>query len=138
MFTLLIAAVLAGPLPDAAPTLSLRVHLGKDARSRIARHELENPHHFWVSRRMEIGRHYRLIVDEDSFDQPTYQIGHGPREPFAPGACAASGSFIRSLTSICELDNWERLNTEGYYTFDGRRYEHYHRPQKPETFPPLR
>lgn len=110
MTTILLLAIVCGPLPEASPTLTLRLHLGIDQRSKIARAELSREDLFWTWRLEKIRQNYRLIVDDDAFDNPTWQIGHGDRQVFRPGSFAASGTFIQALESIAEIDNWERRN----------------------------
>jgi hypothetical protein len=111
LFTFLILVPLVGPLPDA--TLVLRIHLGRDQRSKIALAELTRDHPWWTAKRIAIQQHYKIRVDNLANNSPSWQIGNGPRQEFRPGTFNGSGMFMLALKSIADIDQWER--NRGYY-----------------------
>ncbi len=142
MSLILAITILAGPLPEInRPSLWITVHLGHDKKSFIAARELKNPHHFFKSLRHDIETHYRLVTDDEAFDEPTYSIGRGgTRMKFRSGSFGGSGAFLLSLKSIADIDQWERhYPKERYakneeelsYSFAGRDES-----DKPAVFPP--
>jgi hypothetical protein len=142
MFSILLLAVLTGPLPKAQPTLTLRIHLGNDFASSVIRSELARTHPWFALKRQAIEQNYRLVIDDDEFDGPSYSIGRGAeRQVFRPGSFRASGCFMRALESICEVDRYERENADcDYESVDGRmRYSPLriaeHRSRRPAPWP---
>jgi len=114
MTTILILALLSGPQPDAIGRIPLKIHCGRDWRSKIIRSELSRNHPWFAAKRQVIGERYKIMVDDDENLQPSYQIGSGERMRFAAGAFAASGSFMLTLSSVVECDLWERGSEDGY------------------------
>ncbi len=101
--------LMAGPPQPSGASMPLKIHLGRDHRSAVARSELGNMHEWFWEKRLKIEAGYRLIIDEDSLDCPTYQIGRGDdRHQFPAGAFVASGTFMLTLLSIAMVDQWER------------------------------
>ena len=146
MVAILIYAALVGPLPD-PPVLTLRIHLGRDHRSRIALAELSRNHPWWNAKRRHVQEHYRIIVDDQANDEPTWQIGTGDeRHKFPPGTFIASGSFWLCLESITGIDYWERHNPfldgnpwpdEDTLTEHQRQILKIHLSTRPEQFPSI-
>ena len=113
MYAALLFAVLTGPrLQAPRPTLEIRIHVGNGRESSVIRSELNCDHEWFLSKRLRIENAYRLMLVDDLFkSRPTYQIGKGDaRHDFAPGAFAASGSFMATLESVAAIDAWERAN----------------------------
>lgn len=135
---LLLAAVLTGQPPDAKPTLRLIVHIdAKSREGRIVESELSREHLWFASRRYFIGQNYRIEVRDDVFkSRACYQIGTADeRHEFPQGTFSASGSFIRTLESIADIDQWERHEPD--------RHTYYGYPEwliegaaRPIPFPP--
>lgn len=140
MYALLIAAVLTGPLPEAKPSLALRIHLSNSRESDVIRQELACDHEWFLSRRLAVERHYRIVLIEDLYrSRPCYQIGTGDdRHEFPPGSFAASGSAMRTIQSLCAVDHWHRAFPEYRYRMfaDGSYGAQRADGDKPEVFPP--
>ncbi len=143
---ILALAVLAGPHRDAVPAISIRIHLGRDHASKLAASELRNDSQFFLDRRRAIyDMGYKIEVDDDALDWPTYQIGRGDtRHRFPPGAFNGSGVWTHTLKSIVDIDRWEREYDDGWrttYTKNGPAFrkdwgliEEYFK-RRPEEFP---
>lgn len=132
----ILAALLTGPFPE--PNLKLTVHLGRDRNSAVFRSELGRHDAWSIEHRLAIGRTHRLLVDDDEFSRPTYQIGSGQRLPFPRGACAASGTAMLTLRSIAETDAWEREYVSPWGHWKDGEYEELdpeHEKRKPFQFP---
>lgn len=111
MTAFVLLVVLSGPPLPSDSTLQLRLHLGRDFASRVIRSELSRNGPYFLSKRLAIERHYRIVVDDDANLEPTYQIGRGgERLRFRQGTFAASGTFIRHLAHLCAVNLWERRN----------------------------
>lgn len=136
---LLTAALLVGPLPE-PPTLQLRLHLGTDHQSRVIESELRNRDQWFVEHRLNVERHFRIMIDHDARLFPTYQIGYGgDRERFRPGTFIGSGTFLLALESLAEIDAWEREFPESIWRIDEETHEYgavRDRRTRPESFPP--
>lgn len=113
---LLACAILTGAPPQYTGTLQLRIHLGKDRESAIIRSELARQQPYFLAKRLFVEANYRLIVDEDANDRPSYQFGRGgERTFFRPGSFRSSGCFMRALESIAEVDRYERECGDGWH-----------------------
>ncbi len=135
----LVGAILFGdPCFGSDPTLTLRLHLGTDQRSRILAHEMTCDHPYWVAERCRIDRLVRVKLDDEAHREPTWQIGRGRRETFPAGAFTASGSAIRTVRSIVELDRWQRENHPPVWRIDSSTGQYKRLPphDRPEVFPP--
>lgn len=145
MNLILAAILLCGPPGEPMrATVPLSIHLGRDQRSAIARSELARVDPFFSHRRFVIETRFRLTIDEDEYSMPTYSLGSGDtRHTFPTGAFSASGSFIRTIESLCAIDRWERTapDVRTVYTpgVDGWAQEvrsYRDEKDKPEQFPP--
>jgi len=131
-------AVLTGP-PLNQPTLTLRIHCGRDFSSQVIKSELSRLEPYFLEKWQFIESHYRLELDDDANLEPTYSIGRGgSRERFRPGTFRCSGTFIRSLESLCELDQWERRQGDSgtYMQIDGS-WVTFTEIHKPVPYPPV-
>lgn len=143
---MLAVLILSGPPQPSGATIPLRIHLGRDWRSNVAKHELECRHEWFWAKRLRIEASYRIVVDDDASDFPTWEIGRNQeRQRFLAGSFSGSGAFLCALESIAAIDRWERDNPflegsmwadEEYMTDWQRRALIKHRETRPEIFPP--
>lgn len=112
MFAALLFAILAGPPVDQPGRIALRLHLGRTQESAVVRSELARDHEWFLTRRLAIEAHYRIVLIEDLYSgRPSYQIGTGDeRHEFPAGAFTCSGAFMLTLKSVADGDKWDRQN----------------------------
>jgi hypothetical protein len=139
---ILAAALMTGPPQPSGATLKLTIHLGRDRDSRIIRSELSRQEPYFLEKRLRVETSYRLTVDEEANDRPSYQIGRGDREFFRRGSFRASGCFMAALASIVECDRYERENDDGWSNVNGvlgydRRRIIERENRRPVPWPPL-
>jgi hypothetical protein len=90
--------------PPIKHNLTIKIHLGIDKQSEIIRSELANSHEWFVEQRIAILTKYNVILLDDEFKEPTWEISSYKRQRFLTGTFRASGTFILSLRSIIEED----------------------------------
>jgi|GEM_PF-5476846 len=135
---LMTAMLFGDPCFGSEPTLTLRLHLGTDRRSRILAHEMACDHPYWIAERSRIERLVRVRIDDEAFGEPFWQIGRSRREKFPAGAFTASGSAIRTVRSIVELARWQGENHPAVWRMDTSTGQYVKAPpcDRPEVFPP--
>ncbi len=135
MTFILAIAILLGPLPEAKPSLQLRIHVGAGRESDIIRSELARDHLWFAGRRAVIEQRYRIVLVDDGYrSRPWFQIGKADeRREFASGAFASSGSFMLTIKSLTDIDQWERAFAEMYYVSEAGTV--LRRPPRPWEFP---
>lgn len=138
MNAILLTAILCGPVPDSKPNLTLYIHVGAGRESAIARSELRRKELWFQSKLMYVERHYKIEVKETLYkSRPCYQIGKGDDwHEFPPGTFASSGSFVRTLESIADQDQFARHEPEWLYQPWDWEIP-YVRPKGPVVFPPV-
>lgn len=109
----MVLLILVGP--PIKHNLTIKLHLGIDKQSKIIRSELENGDPWFLEQRRIIFLKHNVIITDDEFREPTWQISSQQRTKFLPGTFRASGTFILSLRSIIEQDLYARRKPQiGY------------------------
>lgn len=140
MTAILLLACLIGPLPEASPSLKLIIHVdAKSRESQIVRSELARDHLWFSTKRYIIEQHYKIEVKEDLYNaRPSYQIGKADdRHEFPPGTFSASGTFMLTLKSITDIDQFERYEPDLPVYYGDYPYFTVDRPLRPKLFPPV-
>ena len=105
-----VLALLAGPLPESKPSLVMRVHVGNGRESAMIRAEMQRQELYFLAKRAYVEQHYRIEIVESQYKlRPRWQIGKaGDKQEFPAGTFNAAGSFMRTLESIAEQDQYDR------------------------------
>ena len=126
--------------------LTIRLHLGDTRDAQIVRSELGRPHWYFLSRQLQIRRHYQIMVSETLYKgRPAWQIGRvngrgqfrgGEITEFLPGTFSASGSFMKALKSVAVQDQWDRGENHLHWWYGHPEYYQYSGAKiRPVPFP---